>query len=267
MKVQEMKVQQSKQNGFTLIELLVVIAIIAILAAILFPVFSRARESARRSTCISNLKQIGIGMMMYTQDHDERYPGVYSLINAADTPEDGEVLYSGFQSWQQIIYPYVKSHQLFFCPSGPSQAGVDDGAPPGTNPLRRMLNANYGYSAYIGVRLSPLSLAAVRSPAATYMLAETGVYSFSVSDIRGDSSGNYNGSYYLPGGGSYGVNCAGVSDEYRSDCNSGRHFGGVTMGFADGHVKWLRGDVVIAEANKYSSSHTTPSALDPRTNN
>ena len=67
----------SRKRGFTLIELLVVIAIIAILAAILFPVFARAREKARQSSCLSNVKQIGLGMMMYVQDYDERFPTLY----------------------------------------------------------------------------------------------------------------------------------------------------------------------------------------------
>src|SRR6476619_5175287 len=75
---------QAKKKAFTLIELLVVIAIIAILAAILFPVFGRARENARRSSCQSNLKQIGLGIAQYTQDNDEAYPGMYKTnYNAA----------------------------------------------------------------------------------------------------------------------------------------------------------------------------------------
>ncbi len=94
-----------KGSGFTLIELLVVIAIIAILAAILFPVFGRARENARRSSCQSNLKQIGLGMMQYTQDHDERFPFARP-IDRANTV-----------NWGKAIFPYVKSTQLFACPS------------------------------------------------------------------------------------------------------------------------------------------------------
>ena len=94
---------ESKKSAFTLIELLVVIAIIAILAAILFPVFARARENARRSSCTSNLKQIGLGIIQYTQDYDEKYP-------LADTG-------SQTFSWRRVIYPYVKSTQIFACPS------------------------------------------------------------------------------------------------------------------------------------------------------
>ena len=100
----------SKFSGFTLIELLVVIAIIAILAAILFPVFARARENARRSSCQSNLKQIGLGLLQYTQDHDEYMPFDYQ--------ENPGATWS--QYWMDAIYPYVKSQQIFICPSAPS---------------------------------------------------------------------------------------------------------------------------------------------------
>lgn len=94
-----------KRSGFTLIELLVVIAIIAILAAILFPVFAQAREAARKSSCQSNLKQIGSGIMMYVQDYDERFP----TVRSANT--------NAFQDWRQSIFPYTKNVQIFLCPS------------------------------------------------------------------------------------------------------------------------------------------------------
>lgn len=105
-----------RRRGFTLIELLVVIAIIAILAAILFPVFSRAREMARRTSCASNFRQIGLGLMQYTQDYDETYP-LFSLSGLG---------YNGFQGyngadgarWADAIFPYLKSTQIFDCPSG-----------------------------------------------------------------------------------------------------------------------------------------------------
>jgi prepilin-type N-terminal cleavage/methylation domain-containing protein/prepilin-type processing-associated H-X9-DG protein len=98
----------TRRTGFTLIELLVVIAIIAILASILFPVFARARENARRSSCQSNLKQIGLGLMQYTQDYDEKLPYT-AIANPAKT--------DGIDTWMDMTYPYVKSLQIYFCPS------------------------------------------------------------------------------------------------------------------------------------------------------
>ncbi|BCM91274.1 hypothetical protein IAD21_03140 [Abditibacteriota bacterium] len=98
-----------KRSAFTLIELLVVIAIIAILAAILFPVFARARENARRSSCQSNLKQIGLGIMQYTQDYDEKMPRAWYNSTGGGFPGD--------YKWMDVVYPYIKSEQLFVCPS------------------------------------------------------------------------------------------------------------------------------------------------------
>jgi prepilin-type N-terminal cleavage/methylation domain-containing protein/prepilin-type processing-associated H-X9-DG protein len=105
------------KHGFTLIELLVVIAIIAILAAVLFPVFARARENARRASCQSNLKQIGLGLLQYAQDYDERFPHyIMEQPFGATFSSNGESI-SGNISWQLLIQPYVKSLQLFTCPS------------------------------------------------------------------------------------------------------------------------------------------------------
>ncbi len=102
---------KSRKSAFTLIELLVVIAIIAILAAILFPVFARARENARRSSCQSNLKQIGLGILQYAQDYDEKYPMARTNNITFGTAVNNNA------PWQLVIQPYVKSLQLFKCPS------------------------------------------------------------------------------------------------------------------------------------------------------
>src|SRR5690606_17877441 len=147
----------SRKNAFTLIELLVVIAIISILAAILFPVFARARENARRTSCLSNLKQIGLGIMMYVQDYDEKYPP-YQTPNAATPP-------GGWQSnwqentaevwiWQQIIQPYTKSMQVFVCPSGLSLVyqGRDT-----------VIQTNYGVNSLIMPATGGISMAAVNA--------------------------------------------------------------------------------------------------------
>jgi prepilin-type N-terminal cleavage/methylation domain-containing protein/prepilin-type processing-associated H-X9-DG protein len=143
-----------KRRGFTLIELLVVIAIIAILAAILFPVFAQAREKARQTTCLSNMKQMGTAIMMYLQDYDEITPAnricnapPFRLSSAGSAPcECGKP----YAAWIDIIQPYVRSYGINRCPSALS---TGDGyeprhgaqAPPGGNPenLRWNYNVNY----------------------------------------------------------------------------------------------------------------------------
>jgi prepilin-type N-terminal cleavage/methylation domain-containing protein len=115
-------------KAFTLIELLVVIAIIAILASILFPVFGRARENARRTSCLSNLKQMGLGIMQYTQDYDETYP----LRQYGTMPGGLGYVYS----WRRTTFPYTKSAQIYSCPSNPSNATTaDDSYPPSLTTL------------------------------------------------------------------------------------------------------------------------------------
>jgi prepilin-type N-terminal cleavage/methylation domain-containing protein/prepilin-type processing-associated H-X9-DG protein len=114
--------KHSNRAGFTLIELLVVIAIIAILAAILFPVFARARENARRSSCQSNMKQIGLAFMQYSQDNDEWYPGA-RLTTAVAT------------SWRENIQPYIKSRQIMVCPSAESRTKYTGATSTSTAPV------------------------------------------------------------------------------------------------------------------------------------
>ena len=120
------------RRGFTLIELLVVIAIIAILAAILFPVFARAREKARQASCQSNLKQLMLAVIMYKQDYDER--NVYDRMGTTNAPSPtgpyastyGGTLYF----WKDIVHPYIKNDQLWICPSDGSHGTTCCVTPP-----------------------------------------------------------------------------------------------------------------------------------------
>ncbi len=109
--------KQNRRSGFTLIELLVVIAIIAILAAILFPVFAQAREKARQTSCISNNKQLGLGVIMYQQDYDESMPR-FITTTAESTP----LTITNRQTAFIFAQPYIKNKQLLKCPDMP-----DDG--------------------------------------------------------------------------------------------------------------------------------------------
>lgn len=140
-------------NGFTLIELLVVIAIISILAAILFPVFARARENARKTSCVSNLKQLGLGFMQYTQDNDEMYP-------------PAEFTGTPYSSWADYVMPYLKSGTnqgvggIFSCPSFPNQ----------------QQNMNYGVNRDISPSNAPgIKMAAIDNVAEKVLLAEKGL--------------------------------------------------------------------------------------------
>lgn len=110
------------RKGFTLIELLVVIAIIAILAAILFPVFARARENANRTTCSSNLRQLGQACMMYAQDYDE-------LLPLGDDPIFWDFYQNPKLEFAKALYPYVKNRQMFYCPSAEGYAQLCQSSP------------------------------------------------------------------------------------------------------------------------------------------
>lgn len=252
--------------GFTLIELLVVIAIIAILAAILFPVFARARENARRSSCQSNLKQLGLGVMQYAQDYDEIMPGSLIDIPSGPPPEGGYWVGGTFWTWPQLVYPYTKSIQIAFCPSS-SAAGIE-GPGRGHYAANGMaMVAPPGWAANAWWDSKSIKASQFASTSATYLLMDGGQWAIDPHYIV--LQGSVKGSYYLPGSGDAGVPVAAVDppsihgDWYQSDYKSGRHFGGVNMAFADGHVKWLKSEKVIAEARKYDYwNHATASQWD-----
>src|ERR671927_1559305 len=108
----------AERHAFTLIELLVVIAIIAILAAILFPVFAQAREKARQTACLSNTKQMALGLQMYAQDYDETLPAAEQV----DYPTT-----SIKRTYHHLLFPYTKSAGIYVCPSDPTPNNVGSG--------------------------------------------------------------------------------------------------------------------------------------------
>src|SRR2546427_2702627 len=140
-----------RRRAFTLIELLVVIAIIAILAAILFPVFAQAREKARQTSCASNLRQLGTGITMYVQDNDEIYPRSNQDVNATDcNAAPGGCWSTGFLFWQQLAQSYVKNFGIMTCPSGDRQISRSS-----TGDLAAFYG-NYGSNRYV-MRRRPAS--------------------------------------------------------------------------------------------------------------
>ncbi len=206
--------------GFTLIELLVVIAIIAILAAILFPVFARARENARRASCQSNLKSIALGFKMYTQDFDERFPPAWTNFNGDAVFNSGTIGAAGVENgWAQLLQPYVKSTQLFQCPSEPNSpaASTSNGA---------------GYSDYIyNGDVGPYTVGGFHEAA---IISST--QTVLVNDWMSISAGaamltNYHWSTGMPAD-------TGAPSQFR------RHLGGNNFAFVDGHVKWLKPEAV-----------------------
>jgi prepilin-type N-terminal cleavage/methylation domain-containing protein/prepilin-type processing-associated H-X9-DG protein len=192
---------RTRQTGFTLIELLVVIAIIAILAAILFPAFAKARESARRSSCSSNLKQLGLGIMQYAQEYDEKYP----------------MRWNNLAGWNQVVQPYIKSTGVFQCPSNPNAQLAHTLAVAGHPQVNRSYEGNeriFGEEWATG----PLSVAAIDTPTTKIMASEyLEYYGYMYPDWSNPAN-----------------------QKNIADTGFAGHLGTMNCLFSDGHVKAMR---------------------------
>ncbi len=236
------------RRGFTLIELLVVIAIIAILAAILFPVFARAREKARQASCQSNVKQLMLGLLMYCQDYDEKFP-FFPWGEGYNGNPNSSV-------WFKACYPYIKNMQIFACPSRSQTVGIwavwiqgtefdNPSFVTGYSGSQANCRMGYGYNEIIGNwgpwwGHSGLSLAELKRPAETVVIADC-----SSAWIGGYWSSSQRGflrrvAFASPRGN---VGCGCPPDDSYVPSNPDdhtRHNGGSNVGFADGHVKWYQ---------------------------
>lgn len=221
--------QKPVNRGFTLVELLVVIAIISILAAILFPVFARVRENARRSSCASNLKQLALGLMMYAQDNDGGLPSYSKNSNA---------------TWPKLYEPtigYIKSTQIYRCPSAPAYPfavadyrGAQYGYPWGNGTATNWvaIKANFAGTSFLD---------AVPDPVRTCLLGDGWANSSSSEPGQGaqqfrPTTATWNG--------------------LRPDA----HLEGANYAFVDGHVKWLKMETVAGAMTQGASGATRTTA-------
>lgn len=215
------------RSGFTLIELLVVIAIIALLAAILFPVFGRARENARRSSCQSNLKQIGLGVLQYKQDYDEKYPIVYwSTTTSKWVPSVGYL--------NTASYPYVKSGQLYRCPSNTGLGNLFSLDPnnPQSYPTGSPIT-HYTINSYVsnaGTLTAPVAVsdAIIPEPSTTIMIMD-----MTVTNARAAVIDSW-GAQIFP-------------EDSATQRQGFLHLDGANYLYIDGHVKWQHKSVMTVD--------------------
>ena len=249
-----------KHRAFTLIELLVVIAIIAILAAILFPVFAQARAKARQASCLSNCKQIGLGAMMYSQDYDEVLPetGWQGPCSPAGPPPQtaNDNSFSGVYAFPLAIQPYVKNYNILACPSDPDKGGWGK---TGSLCYENQLLLMNVPGAYVGIRnvANAMTKAFPLSYAGNYFLSEayatptlpginggkmrssasyaTPANLIFVADVGSQvAAGNAFGGWYITPG--YGLTATGTGRWEKGQ----RHAGGRNWTFCDGHAKWTK---------------------------
>ncbi|BDI29490.1 hypothetical protein CCAX7_15410 [Capsulimonas corticalis] len=224
-----MKIIRHTRKGFTLIELLVVIAIIAILAAILFPVFAKAREKARQISCLSNERQLGLGIMQYVQDNDEAYPAL--RINDPGQTYGG----NGFETdywWSQAIYPYTKSANLYVCPSNPDTGPVC----PNKTTFAPFLHESYAMNSRVpqphGYFSSEIgTMASVNEPAQKIIICEVTAEMFPSPD------------YMWPE----------ISPSDMSTFGFAAHTGVENYVFCDGHAKAMRPVATATPFNMWGS--------------
>jgi prepilin-type N-terminal cleavage/methylation domain-containing protein/prepilin-type processing-associated H-X9-DG protein len=209
------------KRGFTLIELLVVIAIIAILAAILFPVFAKAREKARQTSCLSNVKQIALAVLSYCQDNDEMMP-----YNEGPSPAAHYYKFAlDNVAPQSPLLPYIKNSQLGICPSRRGSWGY---------------GSNYPHFPYYQPYINPqVSLGQINSPSSVMMITESDYYTWVYCP------------FCYPSDTSLGVPHWGVAPAHNEGGN---------IGFVDGHAKWLKQSEVISQqaSNQVLWFHSNP---------